>query len=348
MEPIQSLIPIIMFILDGASSSVNPSPNSDALESTMMQKLELVTTDTDFSFITEANNGRQFSYNVGSSTPDTSYESASTSKWVTGAIVLWYAQQGSISLSSKPQDFLDYWPNTGSLSNITVEQLLSFTSGLNNAPPCVFLANADYLTCVERILEVNESINEPGSEFYYGPSHMQVVGAMLIEALGVNSWAEVFTDFKTETGLFSNSSYSKPSLTNPRLAGGMEWTANDYMGFLRALYRGNLLATTYRNALFADQLETASIVLSPSINDLNEDWHYAQGVWLECRATVFNCNAPFRFSSPGSFGAYPFIDFENNYFGIVARQGETSTSEEGVLLFREVDAELSQWSQLNN
>ena len=48
------------------------------------------------------------------------------------------------------------------------------------------------------------------------------------------------------------------------------------------------------------------------------------------------------------FWGYPFIDFENNYFEIVARQGDTSTSEEGVLLFRTVETELSQWGQRNN
>ena len=65
-------------------------------------------------------------------------------------------------------------------------------------------------------------------------------------------------------------------------------------------------------------------------------------MWLECLAAAFNCEAPFRVSSLGSFGAYPLIDFENNYFEIVAHQGDTSTSEEGVLLFREVETEPSQ------
>jgi len=336
-------MPIIMMLLDGGSNT----PSSEEIESSMREKLNTVITQNDFTLITEAQNGHQFVYNLGASSVNKTYQSASTSKWVTGALILWFVQRGSLNLDSNPQDFLDYWPTSGPLADITIENLLSFTSGLNTDPLCINLANVDFLECVERIPAQNQSINTPGTEFFYGPSHMQVAGAMLIQALGLNNWSEVFTEFKSETGLFENSNYSLPSISNPRLAGGMEWTASDYMEFLAALYHGNLLNQVYRDQLFKDQLVNADIVYSPSLEGLNEDWHYGQGVWLECRPVMFNCQAPFRVSSPGAFGAYPFIDFKNSYFGIVARQGEPATAYEGVSLLREVEIELEQWSFLN-
>lgn len=59
---------------------------------------------------------------------------------------------------------------------------------------------------------------------------------MAIKAGNYNSWTEIFNEFKEETNLFPNSVYDLPSTTNPRLAGGMHWTANDYSDFLKALY----------------------------------------------------------------------------------------------------------------
>ena len=37
---------------------------------------------------------------------------------------------------------------------------------------------------------------------------------------------------------------------------------------------------------------------------------------------------------PGAYGAYPFVDFDLDYFGIVARQGALRTFPEGSSLFR--------------
>jgi len=50
------------------------------------------------------------------------------------------------------------------------------------------------------------------------------------------------------------------------------------------------------------------------------------GNWLECPGAkgpnTYNCGSGHRNSSAGAYGAYPFIDFDHHYFGILARQGE--------------------------
>ncbi|VAW96261.1 hypothetical protein MNBD_GAMMA19-245, partial [hydrothermal vent metagenome] len=46
----------------------------------------------------------------------------------------------------------------------------------------------------------------------------------------------------------------------------------------------------------------------------------------------------------GAYGAYPFIDFENGYYGILARQGELGTFQEGIKLFESVSQKLKNWA----
>ena len=56
------------------------------------------------------------------------------------------------------------------------------------------------------------------------------------------------------------------------------------------------------------------VVGSPALNAFNQDWSYGFGNWLECPtamgANTFDCGSGHRNSSPGAYGAYPFIDFD--------------------------------------
>ena len=59
-------------------------------------------------------------------------------------------------------------------------------------------------------------------------------------------------------------------------------------------------------------------------------------------------------SSPGAYGAYPFVDLEHGYFGIVARQVDFDianevygTFPEGVNLFRRIQDDAEAWAALH-
>lgn len=336
----------------GSSSSsdsavTNPPPN-DPLESNMQSDLNALSTDSDFTFIVEAANGTRFSHSTGNSSSTTVYRSASTSKLVTAAIILQLVNDGTLNLDDNPQDYIATWPTTGNLSNIQLRHLLSFTSGLTEEHICINLALSDFETCVNNILAANTSPPIPGDEYYYSSSHMQVAGLMAIEAFGVNSWQQVFEYFRAQTGLFLNSAYDLPSQQNPRLAGGMHWTALDYMDFLAALFEESILTPSLIMQATSDQIPTATITYSPIVSGSTaEDWHYGFGNWIECESATFNCPQVTRISSPGAYGAYPFIDYEHNYFGIVAREGALGTGSEGVAVYREIRADLETWANLN-
>jgi len=318
-------------------------PQYTPLELEIKADLDAHITDADFTLTVVAENGQVFTHSVGDAGLTKPYESASTSKWVTSSVLMWLVQNQTLSLDDNPQDYIPAWPTTGNLSDITLKHLLSFTSGLSLTPACVNLPNANFDSCVAKIAMNNMAASVPGEEFYYGPAHMQVAGLMAIKALNVTSWEQVFEQFKAELNLFSNSTYSLPSTTNPRLAGGMIWTANDYREFLSALKTLKIVNQSNLNIMFNNQISTAEIVNSPGL----DTWRYGLGLWLECTVLEPNCITSNRVSSPGAYGAYPFIDYQHNYFGLVARQGEISTFENGYAVYESVAEKLAVWATEN-
>lgn len=328
------------------------------LERSMTSTLDSAVTDADFTLMLESADGRSYRHSEGASSGAASYRSASTSKLVTAVVILSLVDRGFLTLDSKPQDFISFWTPAPSdpAYGVTLRHLLSFTSGLHEEPPavpplllgCMDRGASDFEDCVQQIYDENiDNAIPPGSQFFYSGSHMQVAGLMAVkarEAADVNfsSWSAVFNEFKTRTGLFPTSVYDLPSDSNPRLAGGMHWTGEEYLGFLRALYRGQVLSKPLREELWASQRGAAVVPPggSPIVLGVSEDWPYALGNWVECPN---GCGGIDKSSSPGAYGAYPFIDFKNRYFGILAREGALGTFVEGLTLFRQVEDDAARW-----
>lgn len=333
------------------SKSSNDTPQPEPTDEVAAKEAEIravlndVATDTDFSLVIVGNNGRQFSHSVGNSSISTKYRSASTSKWVTASVVLHLVDTGVLNLNDNPQDYIAFWPTTGNLSQIQLRHLLSFTSGLNNEPLCVNGPLQNFSNCVGNIVNLNTGAPAPGNEFHYGSAHMQVAGLMAVNASALNSWEQVFDNFKTDTGLFSNSAYDLPSAQNPRLAGGMHWIATDYVAFLQTLYDQSLLSPELIEMMTSDQFNGAVISSTPA-RAVGEDWHYGFGSWIECHSPTFNCGATTKVSSPGAYGAYPFIDYEHRYYGILAREGNLGTFAQGYAVFTAVESLLQEWATL--
>jgi CubicO group peptidase (beta-lactamase class C family) len=320
------------------------------LEAAIGAKLDAAARDTkitdtsDYTVILERADGRRFTHSQGASTADTVYESASTSKWVTAAILLDLVDQGKLTLTSKPHEFISFFPE----SNVTLRDLLSFTSGYFEEAPCQNRPDTTIEACVRDIVAANPSPPAPRVRYQYSSSHMHIAGLMAMNALKVSTFAEVFDAFKARTGLFPTAVYDLPSASNPRLAGGMHWRAKEYFDFVRALAKGTLLSASARAEMLKDQRSPSrALRTTPAFNGLEEDWSYGLGNWVECPSAKtlnsFDCKGPYRFSSAGAYGAYPFIDQAASYSGIFARQGKLGSGFEGVLVMRAANAEIDAW-----
>jgi CubicO group peptidase (beta-lactamase class C family) len=325
----------------------------DTLEAQMGAALAQAVSEVPFSFAVERQDGRRYSYNRAGSTLQTTYESKSASKLVTAIMILRLVEQGYLGLAERPQDRIAAWPIGGGdpLFGMTLAQLLSLTSGLTDSPPCLINGSADFEACVINIASANALNGSiPGQAFFYSEAHLQVAGLMAMRARGVASWQTLVAEFKVQTGLFPASTYDSPSLSNPALAGGMHFTGEDYMGFLRALRNGSLLNAASMGQLLADRTASIPIVFSPMFSGigggagLGEDWHYGFGLWHECRSAVFNCAPATRVSSPGALGTYPFWDRNKGYTGIVVRAGAFGTLNTGIQIERSVRAAAEAWA----
>jgi hypothetical protein len=172
---------------------------------------------------------------------------------------------------------------------------------------------------------------------------------MAVRARGVASWQDVFAEFQAQTGLFRTSTFDIPSLSNPRIAGGIHFKGDEYMAFLKALKNGSLLNVASMSQLLADHTASVPIVYSPIMTGigggpgLGEDWHFGYGLFHECQSATFNCAVGARVASPGALGSYPFWDRTKNYTGIVVRQGVFGTLIKGILIERSVRSLVEQW-----
>jgi CubicO group peptidase (beta-lactamase class C family) len=324
-----------------------------AVERAMTAKLDeaaldaSITLEPNFTLALEAANGHRFVYSHGDSTLETTYESASTSKWVAAAVILDLVDQGKLALSDDPAEYLPFWEAEG----VTLAQLLSFTSGFSKEPLCLNLPKASFADCVQKAYEANVDIAPaPGTAFDYSSVHLQVAGLMAVRAADVAGFAELFAAWQEKTGLFPSGAFDLPSAENPRLAGGMHWTGAEYLDFLRAVHDGKLLEPATSSAMLENQRGEAKVVGSPTLDALGQDWAYGFGNWLECPTAVgpdtFDCGSGRRNSSPGAYGAYPFIDWEKGYLGILARQGELGTFRDGDSLFEVVAEDAARWASL--
>lgn len=297
-----------------------------------------------FTLMLADKDGVFYNQSLGNSSSSKTYRSASTSKLVTSAVILYFVDRGYLNLDDRITKFIKL--NNTSIYDlrrkITLRHLLAFTSGLQDsgATFCTYRPGVTTEYCAMNILDNAIGMTAtPGTEYYYGSHHMYIAALMTMKALGVNSWEKVFTKFKKKTGLFTGFNYDIPSLTNPRLAGGMHWNGDEYIKFLQKLAFGNLLSSTSHNQLKkVHQTYKTKVIYSP-ITSLGEQWRYTLGAWNEC--TTYLCFEGIkRLSSEGAYGAYPFIDYENQYVGIISKEGELSTDEKGHDIVRDLQIEI--------
>ena len=89
-----------------------PAMTNLRLENQIETLLDHAGTRLDFTLMITADNGRTFVYNKGRSSPDLAYESASTSKLVSAAIIMEQVRKGFLSLNDSPKRFnIRFLPN---------------------------------------------------------------------------------------------------------------------------------------------------------------------------------------------------------------------------------------------
>ena len=264
-----------------------------------------------------------FERSYGGFSPDTRLAVASASKLIAGMVLLDVIARGELSLTSTTGAVLGW---TGARGTITLEQLLSFTSGLDNQNACTFNALVTLAQCVATI-STQPVVAAPGTRFDYGSTHLHVAARMAEVASG-KSWNTLFRERLAEPlGLASGVRYyTLPNQavgeSNPLVAGGLRASARDY---------GKLLALAYHNgrvgsvtlatpALFAAQAREpfpGVVIGSSPYGTPLPVFRYGLGAWLECATPASGCPS---ISSAGLYGFTPWLDRSSGYYATIAME----------------------------
>ena len=279
---------------------------------------------TDYAVVIGGANGVLLSQEFGNFSVTESHLIASATKWLAAMVIMDLVEQGVMALDDRPQDYLPWWTSDSAdpRSEVTLEQLLSFTAGFNTGPDdpsCVTDGSITLDDCARAFYDGGLAY-APGSTFYYGPAHLQVAGRMAEVATQLDFADLALLQLTIRFGLQSTL-FLVPVGDNPRIGGGAVSSAADYGVLLQAILSGSYLSGVLEE-MERDRTGPPVVVGSrpAAIDNNNVDFRYALGHWRECDQPLWNnsCDSRRVSSSPGAFGWNPWIDFDNGYYGIIA------------------------------
>lgn len=246
--------------------------------------------------------------------PHTSMLGASFSKWTTSAMIGGLVKDGILAFDDKANKYLDFWATDPKdpRSAVTIESLLSLTSGfqVDASPVCGF--GKDYLTCAEEMYNNTTKYTTPRTVWTYLSCHHQFAGAVAVAASKM-TMHDLFKKYLYEPFGMTNTFYEPPNF--PLMAAGIVTNGNDVASFLKGMLDYSGLPKTVMDQIETDWTQPP-VNLAPRGNYFG---HYGMGHMWECFGYAVSnekialplpddCTAHHIHSGPGDFGLYPLID----------------------------------------
>lgn len=255
----------------------------------------------------------------GAYTPQTVVPIASSSKWLSAAVIMTLVDEGKIDLDAPVSRYLPQF--TGDKAGMTIRQMFSHSSGIVDFPGAwdYGISMGDY---ADRVAREGVVAGPPGSGVRYASASMQVVGAIAEKVTG-KSWNALFVERIGQPCEMGATTYAvRPENRNPMLAGGARSSLRDYGHFLemiagKGVYKGRrVLSEQAIGEMQKDQ--TGALPLLRASNDrMGRASHYGLGEWLDVQAPD---GRTVQVSSPGAFGFRPWLHLDRNLFGVFMMQ----------------------------
>lgn len=243
---------------------------------------------------------------------------ASSSKWLTAALVMSFVDQGKLSLDDKVSKYIPLFSKY-SKGYITIRDCLSHMTGIEADPNILkrIMEHRSFSTLEEEVIDFaskKEIQTNPGLEFRYSNIGLNIAGR-IVEIVGRRGFEQLMQERITRPLQMRNTSFSSFDAVNP--SGGAVSTANDYMNFLvmilnKGEFNGKrILSEKSINEMHTLRTNSSTIKLAPKIA---EGFNYGLGEWIQDtdengHATVVSC--------PGLFGTWPLVDLCRGYACIV-------------------------------
>jgi CubicO group peptidase (beta-lactamase class C family) len=230
----------------------------------------------------------------GDYAPDQPIPMDSCSKPLTGWTALQVVESGALSLDTRLADVLGW---TGPEGDVTVRQLMSFTSGFDGgarclSPPATLDASGNLVIrpnrstlaeCAETIRQAG-LLDEPGTVFHYGGSHQNLL-AHVVEVATGRRWDEIFlTEVLAPAGLSDEVFYASNRVAGSAVGQAsavaqLFWRMGSSAGRLPGTPTMNPeLAAAFFRSETADPVDRAD---SPW-RTIGEDVEFGLGIWIDC------------------------------------------------------------------
>jgi CubicO group peptidase (beta-lactamase class C family) len=268
---------------------------------------------------------------IGEFTAKTQAPIASSSKWLTAALVMSFVDQGKLSLDDKVSKYIPLFAKY-SKGYITIRDCLSHMTGIEADPNILkkIMEHRSFSTLEEEVIDFaskKEIQTNPGLEFRYSNIGLNIAGR-IVEIVGRRGFEQLMQERITRPLLMRNTSFSSFEAVNP--SGGALSTANDYMNFLvmilnKGEFNGKrVLSEKSINEMHTIRTNSSIIKLAPKIA---EGFNYGLGEWIQDtdengKATVVSC--------PGLFGTWPMVDICRGYACIVFTNGLLKDTQRGL------------------
>ena len=268
---------------------------------------------------------------------DTTVLIASGSKWLSAATIMTLVDDGTIELDMPISTYVPelVGPN---VRGITFRQLLSFTSGLadDDRIPCSGDLTYSLQGCAAEFIKAGV-VHPPGATFRYGGQHLLVAAAIAEIVTGV-PFAELFQQRiarplgMTSTVFTEVGDPRSAAVDFPSPAGSARSTLGDYGRFLEMIYHEGVApdGTRILQAATIAEMQTNQIADAEygtaAAFRVADESPYGLGEWLDWTRED---GSALVVSSDGAFGFRPWLDKENDLFGVYLIQDIDSGYVEG-------------------
>lgn len=262
-----------------------------------------------------------YTYRQGKYEADNVLPIASSTKWITAAVIMSLVDQKKLSLNDNIGKYLPIYNQYGK-GEITIKQLFSHTSGIVSDSPFDERGEINLKASVDSIAIYTQLLFPPGKGVKYG-SCAYKIAARIAEIIEGKDWKSIFEERIANKCEMKNVVFSPLSPQNPHTGAGIFCSLNQYVKFLamihnRGLYKGvRVLSEEAIKEMEKDQ--------SNNLNAL-----YGLGLW---RYQINNGLAT-EVSSPSAMGVHPWVNRDKRYFGIIFTQAGFDKTYDTNLAFR--------------
>ena len=240
---------------------------------------------------------------------------ASSSKWLSAALVMTFVDEGKLNLEDSIGKYLPSMTRTGK-GNIRIWQCLSHLTGIRPGDTKEDIQEMKNIGSMDEAIERISSLpmeGDPGKTFHYSSIGLQIAGAIL-EKIGGKSFNLLFAERIAKPCNMKNTDFGKGNVAIP--AGSGYSTTEDYIHFLVMILNdgkfNNIQVISKSSVIKMQQnySKEAKIISSPAEAG---NWGYGLGEWVMDDGDGRSLSV----SSPGLFGSFPWVDNSRHYAGFL-------------------------------